>query len=111
MISQETISEVKNRVNIVDVVGEVVNLRQAGNNFVGLCPFHNEKTGSFNVRPQDAYYHCFGCGASGNVITFVMEQQGLSFPEAIELLASRYGIDVKREGKIRDAVKSESPDP
>ena len=111
MISQETIAEIKDKISIADVVGEVVELRQAGANFTGLCPFHNEKTGSFNVRVQEGYYHCFGCGVSGNVITFVMEQQGLSFPEAVDLLASRYGIEVKREGKVRKVVKSENPAP
>ena len=108
MISQKTIDDVRTRANIVEVVGEVVQLKQQGANFGGLCPFHNEKTPSFNVRPDDGYYHCFGCGVSGDVISFVMEHQGLSFPDAVELLARRFNIDIKREG-ISSSDKSKKP--
>ena len=99
MISQETIDEIIDRANLVEVISENIQLRRSGSNFTGLCPFHNEKTPSFNVREGATYYKCFGCGASGNVITFIMEQRGCSFPEAVEELASRYGIEVKTEGR------------
>lgn len=98
MISQETIEEVKTRARLVDLVSQRTPLRQRGLNYVGLCPFHQEKTPSFQVRDADNYYHCFGCGASGNAITFVMETQGLSFPDAVEDLAQRFGIEVRRTG-------------
>ena len=98
MISQQTIEEVKSRASLVDIVGETVTLKRTGANFSGLCPFHSEKSPSFQVRSADNYYHCFGCGASGNVITYVMQTRGLSFPEAIEELAGRCGITIKHEG-------------
>jgi len=98
MISQETIEKIKNTVRLVDVVSQRVELRQRGTNYVGLCPFHQEKTPSFHVRDLDNFYHCFGCGASGNVITFVMTSEGLSFPEAVEQLCERYGIGIKYTG-------------
>ena len=99
MISQETIDEILDRANLVEVISENVQLRRAGANYVGLCPFHNEKTPSFNIREGGTYYRCFGCGASGNVITYVMHNRGVSFPDAVEELASRFGVEVKREGK------------
>lgn len=101
MISQETIEEIKSKVRLVDLIAESVELKQRGQNYVGLCPFHSEKTPSFQVRDHDNYYHCFGCGVSGNVITFVMESQGLSFPEAVEYLAARSNIEVRHEGSAR----------
>lgn len=98
MISQATIAEVKDRANLIEIVSESVQLKRAGSSFMGLCPFHGEKSPSFHVREASGSYHCFGCGASGNVISFVMEMRGLSFPDAVEELAGRYGIEVKREG-------------
>lgn len=85
------------RVDIVDVVGERLPLRRAGANFLGLCPFHGEKTPSFSVCAAKQFYHCFGCGVSGDVIQFITEYDGLSFVEAIEVLASRVGLQVPRE--------------
>lgn len=99
MISKETINEVKVRAKIVDIVSETVALRRQGSGLVGLCPFHSEKSPSFHVRDDDNYYHCFGCGVSGNVFSFLMETRGLSFPEAVEDLAGRLGIEVKYEGR------------
>lgn len=98
MISQETIQAVKDRVSIVEIVSEVTALKRQGSSFVGLCPFHTEKSPSFNVRDDSGFYHCFGCGVSGGVIDFVMRMRGLSFPEAVEDLATRFGIEIKREG-------------
>jgi DNA primase len=99
MISPKTIEEIKERANLVEVIGETVALKRQGTNFSGLCPFHAEKTPSFHIRDHGRYYRCFGCGASGNVLSFVMETRGLSFPEAVEELATRFGVEVRREGR------------
>lgn len=98
MISQTTIDEVKNRANLVDIVSEYVTLKRQGSGFSGCCPFHNEKTPSFHVREHEQYFHCFGCGKSGNIFSFLMEIKGLSFPEAIEELAQRYDVIVQKKG-------------
>ena len=86
------IDEVKQRADIVEIVGTHVRLRRAGRNFVGLCPFHNEKTPSFSVNAERGFYHCFGCGAGGTVFNFIMKVEGLTFPEAVRSLARRYGV-------------------
>lgn len=91
---QETISEIKNSADIVDIVSEVVLLKKRGKNHVGLCPFHAEKTPSFTVSHQKQIFYCFGCGTGGNVFSFLMKQEGLSFPEAASVLARRFGIEV-----------------
>ena len=80
------------KADIVQVIGSYVNLKRNGSRYVGLCPFHNEKTGSFHVDAQKQLYHCFGCKAGGTVINFIMEMEHLSFPEAVAFLADRYGI-------------------
>jgi len=89
---QDKIEEVRARADIVEVVGAQVRLKRAGRNFVGLCPFHNEKTPSFSVNAERGFFHCFGCGAGGTVFDFVMRVEGLTFPEALQSLARRYGI-------------------
>jgi DNA primase len=88
------IEEVRSRADIVEVIGAHVRLRRAGRNFVGLCPFHTEKTPSFSVSPERGFFHCFGCGAGGSVFNFVMRVEGLSFPEAVRSLARRYGVSI-----------------
>ena len=103
MIAEESIREVKERASITDIISESVVLKRQGRNLSGLCPFHSERSPSFNVREDDGFYHCFGCGASGNVISFVMNSRGLSFPEAIEYLAERYGIQLKKDGAVRSS--------
>lgn len=95
MISQESIERVRNEASIVEVVSESVKLRRSGVNYTGLCPFHSERSPSFFVREQSNTYHCFGCGESGNVISFVMKTRALSFPDAVEFLATRSGIELK----------------
>jgi DNA primase len=90
--SDDKLEEVRARADIVEVIGAHVRLKRAGRNFVGLCPFHNEKTPSFSVNPERGFFHCFGCGAGGTVFNFVMRTEGLSFPEAIQSLARRYGV-------------------
>jgi DNA primase len=93
-IPEDKISEIKNAANIVEIVSETVQLKKAGINHVGLCPFHSEKTPSFTVSPDKQIFHCFGCGTGGNVFSFLMKQEGLTFPEAVKRLAKRYGIDI-----------------
>jgi DNA primase len=93
-IPEEKISEIKIAADIVDVVSESVLLKKAGKNFTGLCPFHSEKTPSFTVSPEKQIFHCFGCNTGGNVFSFLMKQEGLSFPEAARRLAKRYGVEI-----------------
>jgi DNA primase len=95
-IPDEKITAIKNASDIVDVVSETVSLRRAGRNFLGLCPFHAEKTPSFTVSPDKQIFYCFGCGAGGNVFSFLMKHSGFSFPEAAGSLARRYGIDLPK---------------
>ena len=97
MIPQSFIADLLNRVDIVEVVGRHVNLKKAGANYQGLCPFHNEKSPSFSVSPTKQFYHCFGCGAHGSAIGFLMEHAGMSYVEAIEDLARSTGLTVPRE--------------
>jgi DNA primase len=99
-IPDETLQDVLNRVDIVDVIGDYVALTQRGANAKGLCPFHQEKTPSFTVSPSKGLFYCFGCQASGNAVRFVMMSEHITFPEAVRLLADRYGIRIPEE---RDA--------
>jgi len=95
MISSQSIENLKSIIDIVDVIGNYVELKKQGSNYVALCPFHSEKTPSFVVSPSKQIYHCFGCGASGDAIKFVMEIEKLSYPEAIEKLASMYNFKLE----------------
>jgi DNA primase len=94
VIGQETLDRVRRDANIVEVVGESVKLTRRGRSFVGLCPFHKEKTPSFHVNPERGFYHCFGCHASGDAIKFIQETEGLDFIESVRRLAERMGIEV-----------------
>ena len=98
MIGQDTIERVRQQASLVAVVEESVRLQRRGRSSVGLCPFHKEKTPSFHVNPERGFYHCFGCGVSGDAIRFVQETQGLSFIEAVRELADRCGITVVEVG-------------
>ena len=91
-IPQEILDEIASKCDIVSVIGEYVPLKRKGANYQGLCPFHTEKTPSFSVSPTKQIYHCFGCGAGGNVFKFMMEIEHLTFPEAVEKLAKRAGV-------------------
>jgi DNA primase len=97
MIPESFVQELLARVDVVDVVGRYVQLRKGGANLLGLCPFHNEKSPSFTVSPTKQFYHCFGCGAHGSAITFLMEHTGASFPEAVRSLAAGVGMVVPEE--------------
>lgn len=105
MISQETIELVKAKSGIVDVIGSFVKLKRKGHDHVGLCPFHNEKTPSFAVHQVKGIYKCFGCGRSGDAISFVMEMENKSYPEAIAFLAQRAGIEMEEQAPRKDFVK------
>lgn len=94
--SDELIEEVRSRSDIVDVISGYVRLQKKGSTYFGLCPFHNEKTGSFSVSPGKQMYYCFGCGAGGNVFTFLMQYENLTFPEAMAELAERAGVELPK---------------
>jgi DNA primase len=94
LISQDLINQIIDTARIEEVIGEFVNLRRRGSNLIGLCPFHDEKTPSFTVSPVKGFYKCFGCGAGGNVVKFLMEHEHYSFVEAIKYLARKYNIEV-----------------
>ena len=99
MIPDSFIQDLLNRVDVADVVGRYVQLKKGGINLLGLCPFHNEKSPSFTVSPTKQFYHCFGCGAHGSAITFLIEHTGASFPEAVRTLAGAVGMTVPEENR------------
>ncbi len=94
---ENLIEEIRSRNDIVDVISGYVRLKKKGSNYFGLCPFHNEKSPSFSVSQGKQMYYCFGCGAGGNVFTFLMEYENFSFGEAVEALAQRAGVDLPRQ--------------
>lgn len=96
--SDDIIEEVRSRNDIVDVISQYVRLSKKGSTYFGLCPFHNEKTGSFSVSPNKQMYYCFGCGAGGNVFTFLMEYENFTFGEAMEALADRARCGTAKTG-------------
>ena len=97
-ISQETIDRINDSADIVEVVSKSVELKKRGRNFFGLCPFHDEKTPSFSVAPDKGIYHCFGCGKGGNAVNFIIENEKLSFVEALQQLGQQLGIPVEHSG-------------
>jgi DNA primase len=104
-LSSETLDRVKESADIVEVISAYTDLRRAGARMTGLCPFHDERTPSFSVDPVAKLYHCFGCQAGGDVISFVQEKEGLDFGEAVESLAERYGLEIERD---REDPKAEA---
>src|SRR5205814_3654290 len=110
MIPQDFIQALLGRVDIVDVVDRHVKLKKAGANYSACCPFHTEKTPSFTVSPSKQFYHCFGCGAHGNAIGFVMEYSGLTYPEAIRTLAESVGMPVpETRTRLEKSASAETP--
>ncbi|MCI7129577.1 MAG: DNA primase [Lachnospiraceae bacterium] len=97
LYSDDLVEEVRSRSDIVDVISQYVKLHKRGSNYVGLCPFHNEKTGSFTVSASKQMYYCFGCGAGGNVITFLMNYENETFPEVLQELADRAGVELPKQ--------------
>lgn len=106
-IPQDTIDQIRDRADIVEVVSRFVDLKRTGSNYKALCPFHEEKTPSFVVSPDKQIFHCFGCSKGGNVFTFLMEMEGVSFPEAVRTLAGQLGIEIPRD-RQDDAQRSEN---
>lgn len=106
--SDEVIEEVRSRTDIVGYISSYINLKKQGANYVGLCPFHNEKTPSFSVSPSKQMYYCFGCGAGGSVFTFAMEYDNLTFPEAVNMLAKRCGMALPDADESEEAKKQQN---
>ena len=98
-ISAASVERVKEAADVVEIISAYTDLKRSGVRFTGLCPFHDERTPSFSVNAQDKLYHCFGCGVGGDVIKFVEEKEGLAFPDAVEALAERYGVELEREAE------------
>jgi DNA primase len=105
MISQNTIQQILNRTDIIEVVGSFVKLKKRGANYLGLCPFHNEKTPSFTVSPTKEIYKCFGCGRSGNTISFLMEHEKLAYVDALRWLAAKYNVEVEETYSSPEALQ------
>src|SRR5512138_1601344 len=108
VISQETIQQIVSRIDIIDVVGDYVKLKKRGVNYLGLCPFHNEKTPSFTVSPNKEIYKCFGCGKAGNSVNFIMEHEHLTYPEALKYLAKKYHIEVVEKEMTPEEVEKQN---
>ena len=107
LIPQSFIDNMLDRLDIVEVVDHRVKLKKTGKNYSACCPFHDEKTPSFTVSPEKQFFYCFGCGASGNALGFIMDYERLSYPEAIEQLARSVGLDVPREVQTEAQIKRE----
>ena len=105
MIDRETVDRIYAAANIVDIIGEYVTLKRKGVNYQACCPFHNEKTPSFVVSPSKGVYKCFGCGKGGNAVTFLMEHENITYPEALKMVAKRYGIEVKEKEMTEEEVR------
>ena len=101
--TDDIIEEVRSRNDIVDIISPYVKLTRRGSSYFGLCPFHNEKTGSFSVSPGKQMYYCFGCGAGGNVFTFLMQYENYTFQEALKVLAERAGVKLPEAEYSREA--------
>src|ERR1043165_1627765 len=95
MISAGTIQQILSRIDIVEIISSFIKLKKRGANYLGLCPFHNERTPSFTVSPTKEIYKCFGCGRSGNSISFLMEHEKYSYVEALRWLAAKYNVEIE----------------
>ena len=105
MIDRQTVDRIYAAANIVEIIGDYVTLKKKGVNYQACCPFHQEKTPSFVVSPTKGVYKCFGCGKGGNAVTFIMEQEGISYPEALKIVAKRYGITVEERELTKEDVE------
>ncbi len=106
MIPKETVDQIIDTAEVVDVVGEYVNLKKRGANLLGLCPFHNEKTPSFTVSPSKGIYKCFGCGKAGSSVNFLMDHEHFSYPEALKFLAKKYNIEIEEEELSAEQIQA-----
>ena len=109
LIPEEVVQEVLLRTDIIDVIGDYVQLKRTGANAKGLCPFHQEKTPSFTVSPAKGLFYCFGCHASGNVFRFLMQHEHMTFPEAVRFLAVRSGVRIPEASPQQRQQESLSP--
>ena len=105
MIDRETVDRIYAAANIVDIIGDYVTLKRKGVNYQACCPFHNEKTPSFVVSPSKGVYKCFGCGKGGNAVTFLMEHENITYPEALKMVAKRYGIEVREKELSEEEIR------
>ena len=105
MIDSHTVDRIYAAADIVDIISDYVTLKKKGVNYQACCPFHNEKTPSFVVSPSKGVYKCFGCGKGGNAVTFVMEHEGVSYPEALKIVAKRYGIEIQEREQTEEDVR------
>lgn len=105
MIDRETVDRIYAAANIVDIIGDYVTLKRKGVNYQACCPFHNEKTPSFVVSPSKGVYKCFGCGKGGNAVTFLMEHENITYPEALKMVAKRYGIEVREKELLEEEIR------
>ena len=105
--SNELIDDIRSSNDIVDIISQYVTLKRSGRSFFGLCPFHNEKSPSFSVSPDRQIFHCFGCGVGGNVYTFLMKIEGITFKESLEQLAERANIQLPTLQSNADTAKEE----
>ncbi len=105
MIDRETVDRIYAAANIVDIIGDYVTLKRKGVNYQACCPFHNEKAPSFVVSPSKGVYKCFGCGKGGNAVTFLMEHENITYPEALKMVAKRYGIEVREKELTEEEVR------
>jgi len=108
MIDKGTTERIIETAEITDVIQDFVNLKKRGTNYLGLCPFHNEKTPSFNVSPSKGIFKCFGCGKGGNAINFIMEHEGLSYPEALRFLANKYNIEIEEKELSAEEIEQKN---
>jgi DNA primase len=106
-VPAEKIDEIRNATDILEIIGNIVKLKKRGKSYLGLCPFHTEKTPSFTVSAERQMYHCFGCGVGGNVFTFLMEYEKVSFPEALRTLAEKAGIHLPKYAGDDDQLVSQ----
>jgi len=107
-MQNDLVSLIKNKLDIIEIISDRVKLRKSGNRWLGLCPFHNEKTPSFSVSQEQQFFHCFGCGKGGDIFTFIMQTEGLNFNETLELLAHRAGIEIRNEKRGKKNSRSAS---
>jgi DNA primase len=108
MITNQDKERILEAARIEEVVGEFVVLKKRGSNLLGVCPFHNERTPSFTVSPAKGFYKCFGCGKAGDSVTFMMEHEHLTFPEALRYLAKKYNITIEEEAPSAEQIESQS---
>ncbi|HRJ36533.1 MAG TPA: CHC2 zinc finger domain-containing protein, partial [Flavobacteriales bacterium] len=108
MIPRDTVELITETARIEDVVGDFVALKKRGVNMIGLCPFHNEKTPSFNVSPTRGIFKCFGCGKGGNSVNFIMEHEHVSYPDALRYLARKYNITIEEEQRSDEEMQQDT---